>query len=59
MGLYALSLLTLLLTHIIFRPLLLSEFVSWWPLYLIVSQIFIVARLSTRLVRWAGAVDIQ
>ena len=59
MGLYALSLLTLVLTHIIFRPLLLSEFISWWPLYLIVSQIFIMARLSTRLVRWAGAVDIQ
>ena len=59
MGLYALSLLTLLLTHFIFRPLLLSEFVSWWPLYLIVSQIFIAARLSTRLVRWAGAVTIQ
>jgi len=59
MGLYALSLLTLLLTHVTFRPLLLSEFVSWWPLYLIVSQIFIAARLSTRLVRWAGAVTIQ
>lgn len=58
-GLYALSLLTLLLTHIIFRPLLLSEFISWWPLYLIVSQIFIVVRLSTRLVRWAGVVSIQ
>jgi hypothetical protein len=59
MGLYALSLLTLLLTHLIFRPLLLSEFVSWGPLYLIVSQVFIAARLSTRLARWAGAVIIQ
>jgi hypothetical protein len=59
MGLYALSLLTLLLTHLIFRPLLLSEFVSWWPLYLIVSQIFVAARLSTRLARWAGAALIQ
>ncbi|MBI5954915.1 MAG: hypothetical protein HY865_24915 [Chloroflexi bacterium] len=59
MGLYALSLLTLLLIHIIFRLLLLSEFISWGPLYLIVSQIFIAARLSTRLVRWAGAVGIH
>jgi hypothetical protein len=59
MGLYVLSLLTLLLMHIIFRSLLQSEFVSWWPLYLIVSQIFIAARLLTRLVRWAGAVTIQ
>jgi hypothetical protein len=59
MGLYALSLLTLLLMHIIFRPLLLSKFISWWPLCLIISQIFIVFRLSTRLVRWAGAVSIQ
>ena len=59
MGLYAFSLLTLLLTHLIFRPLLLSEFISWWPLYLIISQVFIAARLSTRLVRWAGAVTIQ
>ena len=59
MGLYAFSLLTLLLTHLIFRPLLLSEFVSWWPLYLIISQVFIAARLSTRLARWAGAVTIQ
>jgi len=59
LGLYVLSLLTLLLIHIIFRPLLLSEVLSWWPLYLIISQIFIAARLSTRLVRWAAAVAIQ
>jgi hypothetical protein len=59
MGLYALSLLALLLAHLIFRPILLSGFVSGWPLFLIVSQIFIVTRLSTRLARWAGAVSIQ
>jgi hypothetical protein len=59
MGLYALSLLSLVLVHILFRPLLLSGFLSFWPLYLAVSQLFIAARLSTRLVRWAGAVEIQ
>jgi hypothetical protein len=59
MSFYALSLLTLLLAHIVFRPLLLSEIASWGPLFLIVSQMFIVARLSTRLIRWAGAPAIQ
>jgi hypothetical protein len=59
LGLYALSLLTLFLVHIIFRPLLLSEFLSWGLLYFIVSQLFIATRLSTRLVRWAGAVNIS
>jgi len=59
MGLYAITLFMLLLTHIIFRPLLLSQFVSWGPLFLVVSQLFVVVRLWTRLVRWAGAIDIQ
>jgi len=59
MGLYGISLLMLLLAHIIFRPLLLSHFVAWGLLFLVVSQLFVVVRLWTRLVRWAGAIDIQ
>jgi hypothetical protein len=58
-GFYVLSLLILLLIHVIFRTLLVSEFVSWGFLFLTVSQIFIMARLSVRLTRWAGAVAIQ
>lgn len=52
---YGLSLLTLLFTHWIFRSLLLSEFASWGLIFFIVSQLFILARLAVRLMRWAGA----
>lgn len=55
---YGLSLLTLLFTHFIFRSLLLSDFASWGLIFFIVSQFFILARLSLRLMRWAGAPDI-
>lgn len=60
-GFYALSLLVLLFIHVIFRTLLLSAFVSWgWGiLFLVVSQLFVMARLSIRLSRWAGATAIQ
>lgn len=58
LGFYALSLLILLFTHVIFRNLLLSEVASWGLVFLVVSQIFIMARLSLRLIRWAGAVDL-
>jgi hypothetical protein len=56
-GFYALSLLMLLLVHAVFRTLLLSEWASGGLLFLIVSQFFIVVRLSMRLSRWAGAVS--
>jgi hypothetical protein len=59
LGFYALSLLILLLIQVAFRALLLADFVAWGPLFLIVSQIFIMVRLSMRLIRWAGAVVIQ
>jgi hypothetical protein len=58
-GFYGLSLVTLLLVHAVFRTLLLSEWVAWGLLFLIVSQLFIMARLSVRLIRWAGAETIQ
>ena len=57
-GFYVLSLSTLLVTHLIFRALLSSTFMSWGILFLIASQFFIIARLSIRLIRWAGAVTI-
>jgi hypothetical protein len=59
LGFYVLSLLVLLLTHLLFRTLLVSQFVSWGLVFLIVSQFFIMARLSLRLIRWAGAMDIR
>jgi hypothetical protein len=58
-GFYALSLLVLLLIHVMFRTLLSSRVVAWGILFLIVSQFFIAARLSLRLIRWAGALTIQ
>lgn len=58
-GFYVASLLILLLVHLVFRTLLLSDWVSWGMLFFIASQLFIVIRLSLRLVRWAGAAAIQ
>jgi hypothetical protein len=58
-GFYTLSLLILLLIHVMFRTLLSTQFVAWGVLFLIVSQFFIAARLSLRLIRWAGALTIQ
>lgn len=56
---YVLSLLLLLLTHLIFRAVLSSEFMAWGLWFFLVSQLFILARLSARLIRWAGAVDMR
>lgn len=58
-GFYALSLLILLLVHTIFRTLLLSEWVAWGLLFFVASQLFIVVRLSMRLIRWAGATVVR
>ncbi|MBN1427736.1 MAG: hypothetical protein JXB07_05075 [Anaerolineae bacterium] len=57
-GLFGLSLLMLLLIQAAFRILLPSLPPDWWPLVFVVTQVFIIARLWSRLVRWAGAVDI-
>lgn len=58
-GLYGLSVLLLVLVHLVFGNLLPILPQVWWPLVFVVTQAFIVARLWARMVRWAGAVDVQ
>lgn len=55
--LYIFSLLSLSLVHAIFRLGLMPILpLSWWPIVLIFTQLFIILRLGIRLARWAGLV---
>jgi len=56
-GLYGLALLLLGLLHALYRWVLMPLLpLDWWPLVLLVQQVFILARLWARLVRLAGEV---
>jgi len=56
-GLYGLALLLLGLLHALYRWVLMPLLpLDWWPLVLLVQQVFILARLWARLVRLAGGV---
>lgn len=58
-GVYLLLLGILFVIHMLFRSLLSSQWASMGLLFLIASQLFILARLSLRLARWAGIVEIR
>ena len=55
--LYGLALLLLVLLHVLYRWGVMPHLrLEWWPLVLLVQQVFILARLWARLVRTAGGV---
>jgi hypothetical protein len=56
---YALALAPLLALHLAFRAGIMPRLpLDWWPLVLLVGQVFILLRLWARLARWAGLLQL-